>query len=649
MEKVKRYPNNPFLGPDRSESWQGRAVFNGCPIKDGDTHHIVYRALSHPQIHRGAHMSLSTIGYAKSEEGLIYTDRKLLIEPEYDWEAFGCEDPRVTKLDDTYYILYTALSDFPHTPAGIKVAVAVTDDFKTIKEKHQVTNFNSKAFALFPEKVNGKYTAILSANTDTPPVQIAIAQFDSIEQMWSPEYWDKWLPNIDNYTVHLQRNLKDHIEVGAPPVKTEFGWLLVYCYIKNYKTNNPVFGVELAMLDSDDPSQVVGRITEPLLVPQEHYELYGDVPNVIFPSGAIIQDEMLYIYYGAADTSCCFAAVDLDCIYGKMGFIRKEQKVRCTKKHNHEEEVRLERFEGNPIIEPNPENEWESKYTLNPTAIYDDGKVHILYRAQNQNDTSVVGYAVSRDGLHIDEKYQAPIYVPREDFEIRLEPGNSGCEDARITRLGDMMYMCYTAYNGEDPAYVALTSISVQDFRERRWDQWKRPKIISPMDRYDKNSCVVSEKIQGKFAIFHRMDHKIWIDYVDDIEFKDEMPLQGKVLMEVREGKWDSEKVGIAGPPIRIDEGWLLIYHALSKHDGKYRLGAVLLDENCGEVLHRLDYPILEPEAEYENSGLRPGTVFSCGAVVLGKTLYVYYGGADQVVCVATVEFERLVTAVKNA
>jgi predicted GH43/DUF377 family glycosyl hydrolase len=641
---VKRYPNNPILGPDRTHSWEAQAVFNGCPVKDDDGYHLLYRALSFKEKHADQTMEFSTIGYAHSDDGYSFTgERTQLIAPDEDWERYGCEDPRVTKIDDKYYITYTALSDFPHTAEGIKIAVAITKDFKTIEERHLVTPFNSKAMAIFPERVNGKIVAIFTMNTDKPPVRIMLAEFDTPEQMWDVDYWKKYQKTIDRHTLHFQRSLEDHIEVGAPPIKTEDGWLLLYSYIRDYKTGHPTFGIETAVLDLENPRKVVGRSKDPLIKPEEIYEQYGMIPNITFPSGLLLDGDELRLYYGAADTVCAVATLSLK---GLLEFIT----LRDCEEHAHDasEPVQFERFEGNPLIEPTHNGNWESKYTLNPTAIYDDGKVHIIYRAQDDNDTSVMGYATSEDGFRLTEKLDEPIYVPRIPEEVREEPGFSGCEDARITKIDDMFYMCYTAYNGYGPARVAFTSISEKDFRARNWDKWSLPKMISPEGMDDKNSCLVSEKINGKYMFFHRLKHTIWVDYVDDLEFENGRTLGGRSIMCAREDSWDSEKVGIAGPPIKVGNEWLLIYHALSRHDGQYRLGAALLDLEKGEVTSRLDYPILEPKAEYENKGLRPGTVFSCGSVLLENGhIYTYYGGADEVVCVARMEFKCLVDALE--
>ncbi len=638
---IKRYPNNPVLGPDRSISWEAQAVFNGCPIRDKKGYHFLYRAQSYEQKYKRDVMELSTIGYTFSEDGMSFTgERRQLIAPEEIWEQYGCEDPRVTKIDGKYYITYTALSDYPHTPNGISIGIAITEDFKTIKEKHHVTHFNSKAMVFFPEKINGKIVAMFTMNTDIPPVRVMLAEFDTPEQIWDPKFWLEWMKDLDAHTLHFQRSLEDHIEVGAPPVKTSEGWLMVYSYIRHYRSGSPVFGIETSLLELDNPIHVIGRSVRPLIQPDEVYERYGVVPNIAFPSGLTLEDDELRLYYGAADTVCAMAMLSLKEL---LSYI----KLKDCEEYAGEGvvPVALERFEGNPIIEPTHDGGWESKYVLNPTAIYDDGLIHILYRAQDENDTSYVGYAATADGFHLVKKNDQPIYVPRIPEEVREEPGNSGCEDARITRMDDRFYMCYTAYNGHGPARVAFTSISVDDFRKQKWERWTMPILISPDGMDDKNACLVSEKINGKYVFFHRLKHTIWIDYVDDLKFEEGRTLGGRSIMCSRPDSWDSEKVGIAGPPIKVGNEWLLIYHALSKHDGQYRLGAAMFDLERGAITARLDYPILEPRADYENKGLRPGTVFSCGVVPFEEELYVYYGGADEVVCVARIEFACLVDA----
>ena len=164
----------------------------------------------------------------------------------------------------------------------------------------------------------GRYAVVLSVNTDIPPTKIAVAYFDSEEQMWSPTYWKAGTRLLNENTIPLQRSPKDHVEAGAPPIKTKYGWLLIYSYIQNYFSPPAVFGIEAALLDLHDPQKIIARTDKPLLVPQEKYEKYGKVPNIVFPTGAIVKDGTLYIYYGAADTTCAVATCKLDTLLDDM-------------------------------------------------------------------------------------------------------------------------------------------------------------------------------------------------------------------------------------------------------------------------------------------------------------------------------------------
>lgn len=313
MPSLRRSSENPILLPNKENAWESEAVFNGSVVKVGRTYHMLYRATSLPMDVAGTTLELSTIGHAKSKDGVHFGERKQLIVPEHEWEKYGCEDPRITKLDDTYYIFYTALSTYPFGADGIKVAVAKTKDLKKIDEKHLVTPFNAKAMALFPEKINGKYAAVLTAHTDRPPSKIALALFDREEDIWSEDYWRAWYAALDVHTLPLQRTGNDQVEVGAPPVKTKYGWLIIYSYIKNYfAASGRVFGVEAALLDLKDSSKIIAHTYKPIFVPEDEYEEYGRIPHIVFPSGAVIEGKKLHIYYGATDTTCCVISGKLD-------------------------------------------------------------------------------------------------------------------------------------------------------------------------------------------------------------------------------------------------------------------------------------------------------------------------------------------------
>lgn len=627
MFKLERYAKNPILSPSAEHAWESEAAFNPSVVKDGNIFHVVYRAVSKDQDIHGHRLQVSSIGYATSKDGVSFENRRQIIFPEFEWEKFGCEDPRITKFEDSYFIFYTALGDFPFSASSIKVAVAITKDFKTFK-KHLVTPFNSKAMALFPERIGGKVAALLTAHTDMPPSKICLALFDKIEDLWSPEYWARWYEHLDEHEIPLPRGSRDHIELGTPPVKTKHGWLFFYSYIYNYFSPPPTFGVQAALLDLKNPFVIKGEVMRPFFTPEEGYELYGKVPNIVFPSGTLVNKKSVYLYYGAADTSSCLLLIPTDSFLEKLIFVKKRQ---------------LERSKNNPIIVPNLEHPWEAQATFNPAALQTKEGVHILYRAMSNDNTSVVGYAFTKNGERIDERLNDPVYVPREEFEIKKIPGgNSGCEDARLTRIGDMVYMFYTAYSGAGSPRVALTSVTLKDFLARNWN-WAKPILISPPGEDDKDAAIFPEKIKGKYAILHRLGVSIWIDFVSDLSFRDGKFLGGKVLMGPRDTAWDSRKIGICGPPIKTKYGWLLLYHGISRRSGHYNVRAALLDlKNPMKILYRTHDPILEPQMKYEKEGIVPNVVFPCGSAIIKNKLYVYYGGADKVVGVASAPLKDL-------
>lgn len=635
MATLLRAPENPILVPDPKKEWEKEGAFNGSVVCVDGTYHMVYRAVSVEKQLEGVKLHVSTVGYAKSTDGVHFSDHRQLIVPTEDWEKYGCEDPRITFLDGKFYIFYTALSVYPFAAYGIKLALATTTDFEHF-EKRPVTTFNSKAMALFPEKVNGKFAALLTINTDMPPAKICLATFDREEDITAPVYWTSWYDHANEHILPLLRDMRDQVELGAPPIKTEAGWLVIYSYISNYLSDHKTFGIEAVLLDLDDPLTIVGRTQLPLLTPEEPYELEGSVPNVIFPSGALVQDGILFVYYGAADTKGALATMHLESLLDQLKPIEQP-------KPDIQDAKQFVRFAGNPIISPTIELDWQSVATFNPAAIYAEGKVHIVYRAQGKDGTSVFGYAASSDGIHIDERLDVPIYVPRENFEKKTgATGNSGCEDPRITRIDDRFYMTYTAYDGKNPPRIALTSIDFQKFLQKQWD-WAQPKLISPPGVDDKDACIL-KKVRGEgYVAFHRLGDAMWVDFLRDLDFPERKYLTGGIIAEARKNKWDNVKIGISAPPLETEKGWLLLYHGVSADGFKYKVGAMLLDyDDPRKILARSDEPLFEPEKPYETQGQVPNVVFPCGAVIIDGIVYIYYGGADTVTGVATMQLDAL-------
>ncbi|MDE2019341.1 MAG: hypothetical protein KGJ13_03265 [Patescibacteria group bacterium] len=323
----------------------------------------------------------------------------------------------------------------------------------------------------------------------------------------------------------------------------------------------------------------------------------------------------------------------------------------------------LHKHESNPIIEPREGNWWEMKATFNPGAVFADNRVHLLYRAIGGNDVSVLGYASSDNGITVTERLDEPAFVPivkkkpvspyptpRIDY---LSGGgwNGGCEDPRLTLIDDRVYLTYTAFDGWGSIRIALSSIGRDDFLAKRW-KWKNAMLISPPGEVHKNWVLFPEKINGKFAILTSISPEIMIEYVDDLnEFeRDDRFIRSHYDRHANTKSWDSWVRGAGPPPIKTKLGWLLFYHAMDTRDpNRYKLGAMVLDgSDPTKILYRTRAPILEPDEWYENTGWKSGVVYSCGAVVKDGTLFVYYGGADSVSCVAMADLDKFLDELKQ-
>lgn len=634
MFVVRRDPKNPLISPTHTGDWQSQAAFNPSVVETDSGYALYYRALGDSSPVIAPFETGSTIGMAIStDKGETFHSTRQVLAPREDWEAFGCEDPRAVVLDGVTYLTYTALGGYPYGPENIKAAIAVSTDGETFDERHLMTPFNAKAFALFPQKVNGEYAALLTAHTDFSPEYprpiVALARTKRIEDFWDSSFWEKWHADLSAHAIpSLRRSDEDHIEVGASPLYTKDGWLLVYSYIRHYyDESRRTFGIEAVLLAHDDPTQVIGR-TYPFLVPEEPYERSGMIPDIVFPSSASIRGDALDVYYGGADTVCARASLNLqdllDTLTGRSAVVRAEQ---------------------NPILVPIPKNPFESRLVFNPAAIDLEGSVHILYRAMGADNTSMIGYARSEDGTEVTDRLPVPIYGPRADFELKRgsPTGNSGCEDARAVVLDGRVYLTYTAYDGVEFPRGAISSIAVPDFLEQRFDCWSEPRLMTPDGVDDKDVALLPESVDGTYLLYHRVNGRICADTLADLEFAERVSTCIDI-MGPRAGMWDSAKIGIACPPLRVAGGWLLLYHGVSE-DTHYRVGAALLDESGLRVLARSADPILEPVEAYECRGEVNMVVFPCGAVIRKDTLFLYYGGADTVVGVATASVSAIVDA----
>lgn len=631
---------NPLLRPNPEHPWESYAAFNGAitTLPDGK-YAMCYRAMGEEIKMGQKKLRLSVIGLAESEDGINFQKRRLFLSPQEPWEQYGCEDPRITKIDDTYYIFYTAIGTWPPTAAGIRVAVAISKNMQTVTERHLVTPFNAKAMALFPQKIDGKYTVILTANTDIPPSHAAIAQFEHIETLWDEEFWKNWYTNLPDHVIDLRRINSDQVEIGATPLYSEHGWILIYSYIKHYLSDNvpKEFRVEAALLDLHDPKKIIGRIEKSLLTPQAEYEFHGQIQNVVFPESAMVHNDTIRIYYGAADSYCAVAEAKYSDFLSRF-----ELNSPATLKGN--------KFPYNPILKPIPEHPWESKAVYNPAAVAIDDVVYIVYRTMSEDNQSYIGLAISADGRHIDERLPEMIYPLRSELELPRNPGMyAGAEDPRITRIDDRLYMLYTAYDGVLPR-LAITSIAVDDFLGRRWTTWAMPKIISPPHVADKDGILFPEKINDRYVFLHRIEPDIIIAEMESLDFEHGEFLGSIGTISPQKGTWDAVKIGVNGPPIKTPEGWIVFYHGISAIDRHYRLGVLLLDlYDVTRVIARAPYPVLEPEHYYEREGIVNNVVFPCGQVVKGDEIILYYGGGDKVVGGATLSISSVLDYLKRS
>ncbi len=295
--------------------------------------------------------------------------------------------------------------------------------------------------------------------------------------------------------------------------------------------------------------------------------------------------------------------------------------------------IKLERIFQHPVLEPQTAHSWEAAAVFNCAAVYHDNRYHLIYRATDIDAggkdglfISTLGHAVSNDGLHF-ERTQTPLLRGEGEQELR------GLEDPRIVKIEDTFYMMYTGYRGKSPGDYRICLASSPDLIN-----WKRHGTV--LDESNKDASLFPEKINGRFCMFHRRDPDIWIAYSDSLK---NWVDHTRVMKPEPENEWESKKIGIAGPPIRTDNGWLLIYHGVS-HNSTYTLGIALLDlTDPSKVISRQKEPILEPELDWEKEGCVPNVVFSCGQIETSGKILVYYAGADTVIGVAGIETDKII------
>ena len=290
---------------------------------------------------------------------------------------------------------------------------------------------------------------------------------------------------------------------------------------------------------------------------------------------------------------------------------------------------KLKKYEANPILSPNPANQWEEGCVLNPAVIYDDENEEfiMLYRAAGNDHRQQIrlGLAKSKDGIHFERQSDEPA------FEGLHFEADGGCvEDPRIVKMGDVYYITYAArcypvgqywLPGPRPSPLDETDMKSQEMPQiakknftvsylagtKDFKVYKKFGRITEATVDDRDVYLFPEKINNKYVMISRPKFRdagvkmpsIWITYTDDpLEYtKPELLMTG-------EEWWETQRIGGGTPPIKTDKGWFMLYHGVCDK-GIYRVGAVMLDlEDPRKILARTKDFIMEPDADFELKGV---------------------------------------------
>ncbi len=291
---LHRFEGNPIIALE-DIPFRCNTVFNGAVVKRGNEYFQLLRVESQ--------QGYSVFALARSKDGLHFTvEDKPVMEPARKgpfarYEKRGIEDPRITEIEGVYYVMYTAYSKY-----GPRIALAKTEDFSHYERIAIVSEPGNKDGILFPERINGEYVRL-----DRPIGK-------GVGSMWVS--YSKNLVDWGKSEILMtpRQGMWDSYRIGAsvPPIRTEHGWLEIYHGVKKTAAG-PIYRIGTVMLDLEKPDKVIARSNQPILSPRADYERIGDVGNVTFACGAVVEDSgEIKVYYGAADTCICVATANFD-------------------------------------------------------------------------------------------------------------------------------------------------------------------------------------------------------------------------------------------------------------------------------------------------------------------------------------------------
>lgn len=328
--KLRKSDKNPILTPDAHNDWESLITCNPGVIYDKGTFYMLYRAAGNDEQH------VIRFGLATSKDGVNFqrVSDHYAFGPSNDGYDSGCvEDPRIVKFDDDFYITYAFRPYSPgqywkfahdvvllpecgrHAPLAISqnlggTALAVTSDFVTYRRLGRLTSpvLDDRDVILFPEKVNGQYVMLHR------PKQYVGEKYG----VKYPSIWVKFSDDLLDWETkksHLlmtgkEGSWEEKIGGSTPPILTEDGWLMLYHGVEHGGCG--YYRVGAVLLDANNPLRMIARTPQPILEPEYDYEIHGLYNGCVFPTGNVVVNGMLYVYYGAADMNIGLATCPLN-------------------------------------------------------------------------------------------------------------------------------------------------------------------------------------------------------------------------------------------------------------------------------------------------------------------------------------------------
>ena len=325
--KLKKFEGNPILFPNEKNDWESLCVLNPAVVYNDEKKQfeMLYRAAGKDITH------YIYLGLALSKDGFHFVRQfdKPVLAPSFDNCDGGCvEDPRLIKIDDWYFLTYASrpyapgqywssnwkfLGNPPKTgPDFLKfnntlTHLAISQDLIHWKKLGRISDarFDDRDVYLFPEQINGKWVKISRG----------VNRKSKEYQLDNPTMWISYSSDMmewDNYDLFMKpEQWWEDKKIGGscPPIKTKYGWFMIY---HGVATKDDAYRVGAVLLDLENPSKILARTKDFIMEPEYEYETSGYYNGCVFPTGNAVVDGTLYVYYGSADKNICVATCNFD-------------------------------------------------------------------------------------------------------------------------------------------------------------------------------------------------------------------------------------------------------------------------------------------------------------------------------------------------